>query len=334
MKSKIKRYLLALIVVTAVVIISFGWWLFARHNSYPASIIVEHGEPFYKIVVKLKDREVIGSPWLFSKIGILAGLDRQVIPGRYDFDRKVSNFDVLRKLWQGDIAVMSFTVPEGYNLKQIRQLLHQRCGTDPDAFDSLVRDSHYLAWLGIEAGFAEGYLFPETYNFQWGITATEAVETMIGELFLRLNDSMMARCNSLGYTLHELLTMASIIELEGTAADEFGKIASVYSNRDKIGMKLQADPTVIYGMGGLDRELRVKDYQFPSRYNTYLYKGLPPTPICSPGLRAIMAAMYPDSTDYYYFVADGNGRHIFNKNYKQHLKDTQRIKKELKRQRR
>ena len=305
----------------------FGWRLFDSHRVYPASIYIEHGEPFYKVVVKLRDREVIGSPWFFSKVGMLAGLDRRIITGRYDFSNRLSNYDVLRILWQGRIARLSFTVPEGYNLKQIGSLLQQRCGTDPDIFDSLARDSVYLTSLGIDAGFAEGYLFPETYNFQWGITAHEVFESMTEQLFSRLNDTLLARAGSLGYDLDGLLTMASIIELEGSRVEEFGKIASVYANRRRIGMKLQADPTVIYGMGGLDRKMQIKDYEFPSRYNTYLHKGLPPTPICSPGMAAIWATLYPDSTDYLYFVADGSGYHVFNKTYSGHLQDTRRIKK-------
>ena len=331
MRNKLKKLAFALGFFAFLILVSFGWWLFAKHTIYPASIIVEPGEPFYKIVVKLKDREVIHSPWLFSKLGLLTGLDRKVVPGRYDFDESVSNFEVMRKMWRGDIAVMTFTIPEGYSLKKIRDLLHQRCGTEPQVFDSLVRDSHYLADLGIEVGFAEGYLFPETYNFQWGISADEAIRTMARQLFERIDDSMLARADSLGYDFHELLTMASIVESEGTMADEFPVIASVYFNRREIGMKLQADPTVIYGMGGLDRDLQIKDYNFPSSYNTYLHSGLPPTPICSPGMNAIKAALYPDSTDYYYFVADGNGRHIFNKTYQGHLRDTRRIKNELRR---
>lgn len=309
-----------------VVVVWFGWWLFDSQRIYPASIYVESGEPFYKVVVKLRDREVIGSPWFFSKVGMLAGLDRRIIPGRYDFTNRMSNYDVLRILWRGRIARLAVTVPEGYNLSQIGRLLNQRCGTDLVVFDSLARDSIYLASLGIEAGFAEGYLFPETYNFQWGITAHEVFESMVAELFAGLNDTLLARADSLDYGLDGLLTMASIIEMEGSHVDEFGKIASVYANRRRIGMKLQADPTVIYGMGGLDRELQIRDYEFPSSYNTYLHQGLPPTPICSPGMAAILAALYPDSTDYLYFVADGTGFHVFNKTYSGHLQDTRRIK--------
>jgi UPF0755 protein len=330
MNSKFKRFVLTAVALIAILALVGTWWLFYPHDIYPASIYVETGDPFYRVMRLLKDREVVRSPWLFSKIGVLVGLDHRVIPGRYDFEKRVSNFKIMRKLWRGEIAYMTMTIPEGLNLKQIGALLHQRCGTDRDIFDSLVRDSHYLTGLGVAAGFGEGYLFPETYRFEWGISASDAIEAMVGQLYSKLDEDLLARSDSMGYRLHELLTMASIIEMEGLNHDEFGTIASVYRNRYEIGMKLQADPTVIYGMGGLDRDLLVKDYQFPSAYNTYLHDGLPPTPICSPGMTAIRTALYPDSTDYLYFVADGNGRHVFNKTYRQHLEDTRRIKKELK----
>lgn len=327
--SKIKKYFLLFCLFIIVLTISGGWWLFARHDIYPASIMVEPGDPLYKVVVKLHDRDIIKSPWLFSKVGIIAGLDKKIIPGRYDFNTRVSHFDIMRKLWRGDIAVMSITIPEGYTLSKISDLLHQRCGINQRRFDSLARDSQFLLSLGIDAGFAEGYLFPETYRFAWGVSSAEALEAMTHQLFSRIDDNMKVRAEEMGYTLDDVLTMASIIEMEGSVFDEYPTIASVYRNRLDINMLLQADPTVIYAMGGLDRKLLQKDYKFPSTYNTYLHKGLPPTPICSPGMDAIMAALYPANTEYLYFVADGSGRHVFNTTYRQHLADTRRIKRSL-----
>lgn len=331
MKNKIRRYLITLVVLAIAGSVLLVYWFAAERNPYEASIFVEPGDAFYRVVIKLKDREVIDSPWLFSKIGIIIGLDRRIIPGRYDFPAGSSNFSVMQRLWRGDIAIVGMTIPEGYNLKQIGQTLSVTCGTSLEEFDSLVRDSLFLDSLGINTGFAEGYLYPETYNFEWGIPARQAIATMVRQLKSRLTEAVLNRATELGYNLNELLTMASIIEAEGQAPDEYKTIASVYRNRLKIDMKLQADPTVIYGMGGLNRNLLIKDYQFPSKYNTYLHEGLPPTPICSPGWDAIEAALYPDSTEYLYFVADGSGRHIFNKSYREHLQATRTAKNNQKR---
>ncbi len=312
-----------------VILVIWGWWLFVPRNIYPASIYVEPGDSFAKVIVKLKDREVISQPWIFSKAAIILGIDRKIIPGRYDFGRKTSHYTVMQRLKLGKIARLKVTVPEGYTLTEISELLDQKCGTSRPVFDSLVRDSLFLLSLGIDAGFAEGYLFPETYNFQWGISAREAIATMVSELYRRLDTAILRRADSMGYSIDDLLTMASIVEAEGHFRDEFSLIASVYRNRLEIGMKLQADPTVIYGMGRLDRDLLISDYKFPSTYNTYLHAGLPPTPICSPGMDAIMASLYPAQSDYLFFVADGSGRHVFNVSYQDHLRDTRAIKRRL-----
>jgi len=330
MSSRIKRTFTAAALTLLAIAVFMTWWLFGPYQIRATSVFVEDGDPFHKVVRKLKDGDVVKSPWFFSKIGLLIGLDRHILAGRYDFDRKVSNFGIMRKLWRGDIVYATITVPEGYTLRQIGTLLDQQCGGKRDIFDSLVRDSQYLALLGVNTVSGEGYLFPETYRFPWGISVDKAIRMMVGQLFARVDSGMMARCDTLGYTLHDLLTMASIVEREGLHEDEFGLIASVYRNRYRIGMKLQADPTVIYGMGNLNRKLLTRDYQFPSEYNTYLHLGLPPTPICSPGMAAIEAALYPDSTNYLYFVADGSGRHVFNKTYQEHLSDIRQIRRNRK----
>lgn len=319
------------VTVLAVLVIGgwSAWWLFSGSAVPTTSIIVETGDTFTRVVDKLHEKDLVGFPWLFTKIGTMADLDTRIIPGRYDFSGQVSNYGILNKLWRGDIVIATVTVPEGYSLRQIGKLLYEKCGIDQKVFDSLTRDRNFLSTLGVGTGFAEGYLFPETYLFRWGLPATEAIGVMAKLLHDRLAPPLLARADSLGYNLHNLLTMASIIQREGKEPDEFPRIASVYQNRYKIGMRLQADPTVIYGMGGLSRKLLYRDYKFPSPYNTYLHPGLPPTPICSPGMKAIMAALYPEKTKYLYFVADGTGRHVFNNTFDAHKRDTRSIKKRL-----
>lgn len=332
MSRIIKRTFLAIGLVTALVCLWFAWWLYGDKTVGTVSVMVNPGETYATVVTRLSDQGVVGFPWLFSKIGVFIELDTKIIPGRYDFTGRVSNYAVMDKLWRGDIVIATVTIPEGYSLKQIGRVLSEKIGIDPRAFDSLARDARFLAGLGIGTDFAEGYLFPETYMFRWGLPAAEAFSSMVKVLGERLTGPLLARADSLGYSLKDLLTMASIIQREGKEPDEFPRIASVYYNRRKIGMRLQADPTVIYGMGGLNRKLLQRDYKFPSLYNTYLHKGLPPTPICSPGMAAIMAALYPEATNYLYFVANGTGRHTFNASYQEHLRDIREIRKRLQQQ--
>lgn len=326
MYAAVKKVLQFSIALATAVILSTAWWLIFPRAAGPASVYVETGTPFYKVVGQLKSKDVISAPWLFSKVAILIGLDTRIIPGRYDFDQGVSNLRVLQKLWRGDIVYAVVRIPEGASLRRIGELMYELCGTPVADFDAATRDTVRLAKLGIHAAFAEGYLFPETYRFEWGISAARAADLMIRQLFTRITPRILARCDTLGYSLHDLLIMASIVEREALVSDEFPVIASVYYNRYRKGMKLQADPTVIYGMGGTYRKLLYRDYRFPSEYNTYLHGGLPPTPICSPGMDAIQAALYPDSTEYYFFVADGSGRHVFSKTYQQHLAAIRRIR--------
>lgn len=329
MIDKLRRVLAALLFLLFLASLLTVWWLLSHTPLAPGYILVEPGDRFSQVVGKLHEKGFVHSPWLFSKVGVILGIDRRIIAGRYNFDGRMSNLDIMRKLRRGDIVISKVIIPEGFTVRQIKRRLEQDCGIDPRLFDSLAHDSAFLSGLGIPSDFAEGYLFPETYILPWGISAADAIKMMSSQLFSRLNDSLLQRARQLGMTLEDVLTMASIIELEAFADDELSIIASVYYNRQRIGMPLQADPTVIYGMGGLDRGLKISDYHFPSTYNTYLHKGLPPTPICSPGMKAIMAALYPAETNYLYFVADGKGRHIFNRTYQAHLRDNYRIKKLL-----
>jgi len=329
MFNRLKQIAALLCFALFLITLLMTWWLLARSSVKPGYILVEPGDRYSRVISKLYSGGVIHSPWLFAKISVLFGVDRRIIPGRYNFSGRISNLDIMKKLWHRDILISSVTIPEGFSLRQIKARLAQDCGLDPRQFDSLTHDSAFLTALGIRSGFAEGYLFPDTYRLPWGISPADAIKMMSGQFFSRVNDSLMQRVRQLGMTLPAVLTMASIIELEAYADDELSVIASVYYNRLHIGMPLQADPTVIYGMGGITRGLKLSDYHFPSTYNTYLHKGLPPSPICSPGMKAIMAALYPAQTNYLYFVADGKGRHVFNRTYQAHLHDNYRIKKEL-----
>ena len=329
MIDRLKHFLAALLFALFLITLALTWWLLARSTMKPGYVLVEPGDRFSRVVAKLNANGIVNSPWLFSKISVLFGVDRRIIPGRYNFSGRMSNFDIIKRLWRRDIVISLVTIPEGFSTRQIKLRLAQDCGIDPHLFDSLAHDSSFLTRLGIQSGFAEGYLFPETYRLPWGIAAAEAIRMMTGQLFSRLNDSLLQRARQMGMTLEDVLTMASIIELEAYAKDELSTIASVYYNRLRVGMPLQADPTVIYGMGGLDRGLKISDYHFPSTYNTYRHRGLPPSPICSPGMKAIIAALYPAQTNYLYFVADGKGRHVFNRTYQAHLHDNYRIKKAL-----
>ena len=177
-----------------------------------------------------------------------------------------------------------------------------------------------------ELSYLEGYLFPETYYFPWGSSAREAAAIMVKQ-YRSMTDSLWPEQIVASLTKEEIIILASIVEAETGDGNERELVSSVYHNRLKKKMKLDADPTVIYGLGGLKRSLWLQDLKKRTPYNTYLNRGLPPTPINSPGLAAIKAALYPAESDYYYFVADNGGKHLFSKTNAEHIRNRQRIKR-------
>jgi UPF0755 protein len=209
-------------------------------------------------------------------------------------------------------------VKEGASIWEIGQLL-QQVGILPRAeFEAILTDPAALKDAGIEGASFEGYLFPETYQFPRNTRPQKIVSTMVEQLDKIWKPEWNARLTELGMTKHQILTLASIIEKETGSADEQPLISSVFHNRLKKKMKLQADPTVIYGIPNFNGNLTKEDLGTPTPYNTYVIEGLPPGPIANPGKKAIEAALYPANTEYLYFVADGQGKHIFSENLENH----------------
>ena len=199
--------------------------------------------------------------------------------------------------------------------------------------DSLELDADYIVALNYDSTLLnslklpclEGYLYPETYYFPWGYNAEEAIKDMV-IMYHNMTDSIWSDTIVGGISRQEIIILASIIEAETNHGNERDLVSSVYHNRLRKGMRLQADPTVIYGLGGLDRPLYKKDLEKKTPYNTYILKGLPPTPINSPGLEAIKAALNPALSEYYYFVADNYGNHQFSSTNAEHNRARQKIK--------
>jgi UPF0755 protein len=287
------------------------------------TVIVEKGDSFRTVARELEQEGVISSQFLLKVAAVTYGLDRKLTPGRYDFTGRNSCNSVLKKLRKGDFVRMKITIPEGSTIWETAQLLAEPLELDSEYIVSLNTDSALLASLEIPC--LEGYLYPETYHIPWGSNAEETIRLVVGQYY-NMTDSIWPDTVIAGFSKHDIIKLASIIEAETNHGDERGLVSSVYHNRLKREMRLQADPTVIYGLGGLDRPLYKKDLNTSTPYNTYLKEGLPPTPINSPGLEAIQAALFPDSSDYLYFVADNSGRHAFSRTNTEHNLARQRIK--------
>ncbi len=318
----------ALLVLAALLLLAVAsvFYLYNRKvdlGDRVVSIIIKPGDTFASVSEKLVFEGVVSSRLMLTYTARIMGVDKKLAPGRYDFTGRNSCRSVLEKLERADFLKVKITLPEGAPIWKVASIIADRLDLDSAVIVEANRDSAFTHSFDLPC--LEGYLFPETYVFPWGISETEVVKELVGQFRAR-TDSIWPDSIQRGLSRHEIVILASIIEAETHFAQERGLVASVYINRLRRNMKLDADPTVIYGLGGLDRPLYRKDLKKDTPYNTYLRKGLPPTPINSPGLAAIRAALYPQETDYLYFVADQTGGHHFSRTNTEHNRAKRKIK--------
>jgi UPF0755 protein len=290
-------------------------------------IQVAEGMSFKAIAGTLQKEGIIRYRGYFEIIGRLQGMSRRTRVGYYGVNTAMSMWEVLDTFRKGRIIEYELVVPEGYNLYQIGWTLS---GTplisDPEEFITLVKNKEYVNSLGIEADSLEGYLFPDTYYLPKGTKLEDIPKKMVQRYKAVFADSYRSRAKELGFTEHQIITLASIVEKEAKVSTERKLISAVYHNRLKQGMKLQADPTAVYGTKAWITKVTKDDLKRRSPYNTYLHKGLPPGPIANPGQGAILAALYPENVDYLFFVAQGDGSHYFSKDFGAHEKAINRYR--------
>lgn len=258
------------------------------------------------------------SPWIISGVGRLAGLSTTIKAGSYEFDRGISLWSLLRKLSSGDTSQGDVLFVEGISFRELRA----RLNAQPDLVHSTqaLSDQAIMARLGVPDRKPEGWFFPDTYRFDKRTDDTEVLARAMAAMQKQLDLAWQGRDANLPLkTPYELLILASIVEKETGAAADRTQIAGVFMNRLRKGMRLQTDPTVIYGMGErFDGNLRKGDLQRDTAHNTYTRAGLPPTPICMPGLASLQAVAHPANTDALYFVARGDGTSQFSADLNTH----------------
>lgn len=300
-------------------------------SPQPARVILPPGASFAAVTDSLAAHRVISNRRWFKLLARVRGIDRSVHAGVYEFPAGTSPWTVLGMLARGKKAALRFTVPEGLTIQEVATLAVERLGISEDSFRAAARDSRAATeLLGMPVPSFEGFLRPETYLLPADITARQLVRVMAEGFNAEWQPSWDKRLDTLRLSRLELVTLASIVEGEARADDERETIAGVYRNRLRIGMALQADPTVQYAIslkrGKRKTRLFEKDYQFKSPYNTYLNPGLPPGPVNSPSRRSLEAALYPADVRYLYFVAGPDGRHIFSRTYSEHLRAIRQIR--------
>ncbi|MFQ5606931.1 MAG: endolytic transglycosylase MltG [Candidatus Zixiibacteriota bacterium] len=311
--------------VAALAIFALYWSWYTRTvdlGERVVSIWVREDMTFGEMTRILDNEKALSYPTLFRLSARIQGIDRRLWIGRYDFTGAVSPRSIIAELRAGNVATFQVTIPEGLRvtqtagilataLKEDSALIARRC------YDTLFcRDRFGLPNL-------EGFLYPETYKFPLGADIDAALERMVNSSRDAItrergraaidSDSLVRRLTDV-----EIMTLASIIEAEATEGTERRTISSVYHNRLRRSIALQADPTVRFALNLYHRRLFYKDLDKDHPYNTYRRRGLPPGPINSPGEASIAAALNPETTDYLYFVADGNGKHVFSRTVREH----------------
>jgi len=288
------------------------------------SVIVEPGDSFAGVASRLLDNGVVRSGVMLRLPARWRGIDKHLTPGRYDFTGKNSCRSVLDKLERADFVNIRVTIYEGAPIWKVASILAERMEVDSAEIVEKNSDEELLARLGVPS--LEGYLFPQTYFWPWRTPSVTMLEDMVA-MFRAQTDSLWPDTVHNNLSREDVITLASIVEAEALINDEMPMIASVYHNRIRRRMKLDADPTVIYGLGGLERPLNRRDLERPGPYNTYLNRGLPPSPINSPGLASIRAVLYPAESDYLFFVADGTGKHRFSRTNAEHNRARREIRR-------
>lgn len=298
-------------------------------------ITVSKGESFRQVLDSLERAGIIRSRTLTDIAGRISAYTTRMQIGRYRFRSGMSNIDVLHDIRYGETAeLIRVLIPEGLRPSGQAHILALHLGIDSARFVALVHDSALARTLGAHAPSLIGYCMPMTYAFYWQADEEEIVREMVARFWMMYDSSLRAATYAGGRSINEVLTLASIVEKETRVDSERAIIAGVYANRLRVGMRLQADPTVQFAM--LEENPRPAgriDLDWDSPYNTYRHEGLPPGPIDSPGKQAILAALNPARHKYFYFVATGFGGHRFTRTFSEHLRAVRsyhRVKEEQK----
>jgi UPF0755 protein len=310
-----------LAVAAAVALAGSGWLVWSPAPAVrqgPLVVTIPPHGGLLGIADRLAQAQVIRSRAAFVGVAILRGVPKSLKAGEYEIARDASTWDVVSLLESGRVRQHAILHPEGATVAELARALEAERLAGAEAVLRVAADRKFLDAQGVEAASIEGYLFPDTYQFVRGMTPEDMLGRMVQRARAKLTPELRARAAERGLTVHQLLTLASIIEREAVVKDEQHLISAVFWNRLKLGMPLQADPTVQYAVAKERRALSRADLAVDHPYNTYVRPGLPPGPIASPGLEAIQAALDPAPVKYLYFVARDDRRHHFSTTVEAH----------------
>jgi UPF0755 protein len=322
---------LLILILGVFVALYFGYFLVSPAGTEKTEeiFVVKKGSGLRTIAAQLEERGLIKGDNLFMLWAYMKGGARNVKAGEYNLNKSMSPAKILHMLTSGTVKTYSFTIPEGLSAEQIADLLERRNLVNKRDFIYLIQDKAVVTSYNVDGESLEGYLFPDTYVISRGLGARDLIDLMVHRFWEVFNSLVSSQ--DLIMPVMDIVTLASIVEKETGLADERPVIASVFLNRLKKGMRLESDPTVIYGLENFSGDLKRKDLRAPSPYNTYLHRGLPPGPIANPGREALKAVINPLETDYLYFVSKNDGSHHFSSTLKEHNRAVYKYQKRRRR---
>jgi UPF0755 protein len=332
--TRIFQYLIGLLVWCVLIgVIALGFYLgyytlplTGENTAVETVVTIPTGMSTTEIGLMLHAHELVRSSDAFALMSRVLGVDGALMAGNYNLSPSMNLLEIIRRLREGEVVTYRVTIPEGANIREIAAILSSRGLVDEERFIELASDSRLV--FGDDFPFEkpieslEGYLYPDTYLFT-DSTEEMLIKRMVDQ-FIKTVLPVVGSTDS-EYTIHEIVTIASIVEKEIIYHDERALVAAVYHNRLKQGMRLQADPTIQYILDRPVSRLLYSHLQIESPYNTYRNDGLPPGPIGNPGVLSIEAALNPAQVDYLFFVARGDGRHHFSKTFSEHVAARRRL---------
>ncbi|HPI27128.1 MAG TPA: endolytic transglycosylase MltG [Candidatus Marinimicrobia bacterium] len=292
-------------------------------------ITIKPGTNVQEVSELLYEKGIIKYPKRFILATKMMGKERKLCAGRFDLYGAINYYELIKTLSDLESVTVRVTIPEGLRAREIARLLENQIGISADDFMQKVMDSRFTHQLGVEANNLEGYLFPDSYHFIVGDSPENVISRMVERFWEVVNDSVQAEIRRTGYTLHQIITLASIVEGECQVDFERPLVASLYYNRLRRRIRLEACPTIQYIIPDSPRRILRQDLKIDSPYNTYLHYGLPPGPVCNPGFKSIKAAIYPAKTKYLYMVSNGDSTytHTFTANYEEFLAAKRKLQK-------
>ncbi len=332
-----KRWLLVGLAVVLAGASTMGWvasrlWAPADPAGSESVFRIGGGDTLRVVAERLHSSGLIRlQPWILVTWGQLTGAERSIKSGEYDLTPRMTPAQILAKFVSGNVKTHSVTLPEGIRLDEVAARLERAQIVDAEEFLEHAREAKLGRSLGIEGETFEGYIYPETYRFRRPTPPDEILERTVNEFLSRITEQDRARIRESGRSLHEIVTLASIVEKETAVESERPLIAAVFWNRLHKRMRLQSDPTVIYGLietqGHFDGDIRYRDLRADNPYNTYTRHGLPPGPIANTTIASVRAVLEPADVSYLYFVSRNDGTHEFSTTLREHSRAVERYQR-------